>query len=76
MTAWEGVTVGKAGGADAGRVVMLELPGKGLTGGLPAELEGLTALKTVNLGRNRLTSVPTEIGGLTALENRTSAGTS
>ena len=33
VTAWEGVTFGEGGGADAGRVVKLELGQKGLTAG-------------------------------------------
>jgi len=38
MTAWEGVTFGKASGAYAGRVVKLDLSSKGLTGEVPAAL--------------------------------------
>jgi len=67
MTAWEGVTIGEAGGADAGRVVAVELMGLDLTGDLPAALGGLTALTRLDLSCNQLTSVPAALGGLTAL---------
>jgi len=58
VTAWEGVKFGEAGDADAGRVVMISIQVKGLTGDLPAALGGLTALTGLYLGGNELTSVP------------------
>jgi leucine-rich repeat protein SHOC2 len=67
VTAWEGVTFGKAGGAKAGRVVEIQLYKKGLTGDVPVALGALTALKVLDLGGNQLTRVPAELGGLTAL---------
>jgi hypothetical protein len=55
---WEGVTV------DAeGRVLKIILERKRLTGAVPAALGGLTALETLRLFSNRLTSVPAELGG-------------
>jgi len=68
VTAWQGVTFGEAGDADAGRVVSIRLGRKGLTGDVPAALGGLTALKRLGLSGNQLTTVPAELGGLTALE--------
>ena len=56
------------GGADAGRVVKLDLQRMGLTGYLPVYLGGLTALKTLYLNGNQLTRVPAALGGLTALK--------
>jgi len=38
VTEWEGVTFRKAGDADAGRVMHIQLVQKGLTGELPAAL--------------------------------------
>ena len=58
---WEGVTM------EHGRVVELELGEFGLTGAVPAEIGRLGALRTMDLGYNRLTSVPAEIGQLTSL---------
>ena len=69
VAAWEGVRFGEAGGADAGRVVKLDLNRRGLTGDVPAALGGLTALTTLNLWGNRLTSLPAALGGLTALKS-------
>ena len=66
VTAWQGVMFGEAGGADAGRVVMIDLFGLNLTGDVPADIGGLTALTTLYLGWNLLTSVPAALGGLTA----------
>jgi len=63
VSAWEGVTVGAEG-----RVIKLELRSKSLSGVVPAELGGLTALKVLNLRWNQLTSVPAEIGKLTPLK--------
>jgi Leucine-rich repeat (LRR) protein len=48
--------------------VRIELVGKGLTGEVPAELGGLTALTGLDLSKNKLTSVPAALGGLTALK--------
>jgi leucine-rich repeat protein SHOC2 len=59
---WEGVTM------ENGRVVELVLEGFGLTGAVPAEIGRLSALRTLNLVDNQLTSVPAEIGQLTSLE--------
>jgi len=67
VTAWEGVTFGEAGGADAGRVVMIGVFYEGLTGELPAAFGELIALKRLFLGGNQLESVPAALGGLTAL---------
>ena len=74
MTTWEGVTFGEAGGADAGRVVMIRLQDKGLTGDLPAALVRLTALKVLWLQGNQLTSVPVELGSLTSLTTLSLSG--
>jgi len=65
VTEWYGVDIG-VDCADAGRVVGITLFG-GLTS-VPAPLWGLTALRTLDLRRNKLTSLPAEIGNLTALE--------
>ena len=67
VTAWQGLTFGEAGGANAGRVVKIELMEKRLTGDMPAELGRLTALTVLWLGSNQLKSVPAELGRLTAL---------
>ena len=58
---WEGVTL------ENGRVVELVLAGFGLSGAVPAELGRLSALESLHLGGNQLTSVPAEIGQLTSL---------
>jgi len=63
---WPGVRIAGSG-ADAGRVVYLNLQNVGVTGALPAELGRLTAMTTFSLGYNSLTSVPAEIGQLVAL---------
>ena len=68
VTKWQGVKFGKAGGADAGQVVKIQLQNFDLTGDVPVELGGLTALKGLMLRENRLTSVPAALGGLTALK--------
>ena len=49
------------------RVVNLKFYAFGLTGAVPAEIGRLSALRTLNLGYNELTSVPAEIGQLTSL---------
>ncbi|CAM9787007.1 unnamed protein product [Ectocarpus sp. 12 AP-2014] len=46
---WHGVSVG-----NTGRVIELELAGNNLTGPIPAELSGLTALETLSLEQNQL----------------------
>jgi len=67
VTAWEWLGFGEAGGADAGRVVEVSISLRGLSGDVPAAVGGLTALKTLRLDGNKLTSVPAALGGLTAL---------
>jgi hypothetical protein len=65
VTVWQGVTYH---GADKGRVVvMVSLHDQGLTGDVHAALGELTALISLNLGNNRLTSVPATLGELSAL---------
>ena len=49
------------------RVVMLESRDCGLTGAVPAEIGRLSALRTLDLTDNQLTSVPAEIWQLTSL---------
>ena len=45
------------------RVTALELPQRGLTGNIPAELDGLTHLRGLHLGNNELTgNIPPEFG--------------
>ena len=51
-----------------GRVVELALEEFGLTGAVPAEIGRLSALRTLHLNDNQLTSVPAEIGQLASLE--------
>jgi len=75
VTAWAGITFGEAGGADAGRVVAIDRNrprGTGLTGDVPAELGRLTALKSLKLGSNQLTSVPAELGRAVQVDSITS----
>ena len=67
VTAWAGLTFGKAIRAHLGRVVKIWLFRKGLTGDVPAALGRLTALTALNLDGNQLMSVPAELGRLTAL---------
>ena len=57
---WRGVKM------ENGRVVKLSLDGFGLTGAVPAEVCRLSALRTLNLGYNKLTSVPAAIRELRA----------
>jgi hypothetical protein len=60
---------GAAHGAAAGRVVEIDLIGKGLTGSVPAALGQLAALKWLILDDNQLTgSVPAALGQLVALQ--------
>jgi hypothetical protein len=66
VTAWEGVTYGELGGADAGRVVEIDI-GRNQLASVPASLGELTALTTLWLSGNQLTSVPAALGELTAL---------
>ena len=69
IAAWDGITFGEAGGADAGRVMAIELQETNVNlGDLPAAIGGLNALKVLTLERCGLTSVPAELGGLTALK--------
>ena len=49
---WDGVTM------ENGRVVELELVDFGLTGGVPAEVGRMSALRELHLRDNQLTSVP------------------
>ncbi|WP_419939249.1 leucine-rich repeat domain-containing protein [Candidatus Palauibacter sp.] len=65
LHAWYGVDVG----AD-GRVSRLSLYNNGLTGRIPAEIGGLSELRSLGLGWNELAgSIPTELGDLAALEH-------
>jgi leucine-rich repeat protein SHOC2 len=66
VSEWAGVVIG-VDGADVGRVLELSLPLKKLTGIVPAEIGRLTALRTLYLNQNQLTSVPPELGRLTKL---------
>ena len=59
---WEGVEISLNG-----RVVELSLDDFGLTGAVPAEIGRLSALMTMSLIDNQLTSLPAEIGQLTSL---------
>ncbi len=74
ITEWEGVTVSGALERtitlnQPDRVRGLELPERGLTGHIPPELGGLSALQSLRLGRNHLTgAVPPELGALLNLE--------
>ncbi len=61
---WQGVTVG----GPEGRVIALDLYGKGLNGRIPPRLSGLDGLVSLNLAANRLTgSIPPELGQLVDL---------
>ena len=54
------------------RVTNLNLFGLGLSGTIPAELEGLTALRGLSLGGNELTGqMPPQLGNLSNLEHLT-----
>ena len=59
---WDGVTM------ENSRVVNLKFYAFGLTGAVPAEIGRLSALMTMSLIDNQLTSLPAEIGQLTSLE--------
>ena len=62
---WHGVGVN-----DDGRVESLLLPGNNLTGAIPPQLGGLTALRSLQLDGNNLTgAVPAELGSLAALRH-------
>ncbi|WP_189359967.1 T9SS type A sorting domain-containing protein [Algibacter mikhailovii] len=63
ISTWHGVTV------ENGRVVNLNLNNNNLSGSIPAEIEGLTFLKTLYLYNNPLSgTIPSEIGNLSNLE--------
>ena len=62
---WDGVTLG----GSPLRVTELRLPGKGLSGEIPAELGGLSGLEELHLSKNELTGeIPAELGGLPNLQ--------
>ena len=62
MAEWDGVRM------EEGRVVALNLDGRGLTGTLPPALADLTGLKFLFLNDNSLTgSIPSELGTMPAL---------
>ena len=66
LTGWDGVTLG----GTPRRVTGLSLTLRGLTGSIPTELGGLTALRTLNLSGNKLVgAVPAELGSLTELRS-------
>ena len=59
---WFGVTI------SGGHVMGLSLPNNWLIGSIPAELQDLTSLQTLNLSQNQLTGpIPAELGNLTHL---------
>ena len=58
---WDGVKFAN------GRVVKIKLTEERLTGAVPAVIGRLSALRTLDLGYNKLTSLPAEIGQLTSL---------
>ena len=61
---WEGVTIGRT----PRRVTRLRVQRGGLTGGIPPELSGLSALMVLDLSGNRLEGeIPPELGELSAL---------
>ena len=61
ITDWEGVKVSES----PGRVTVLDISWKGLTGEISAELEHLTQLRELHLCCNRLTGeIPAELGKL------------
>ncbi len=63
---WQGVTVG----GPEGRVIALDLYGKGLNGRIPPSLGRLDGLVSLNLAANRLTgSIPPELGQLVHLRD-------
>ncbi len=64
VTSWDGVTVG----GSPLRVTELYLPGKGLTGEIPAGLGDLSDLQELDLTGNQLTgTIPVELGQLANL---------
>ena len=66
MTDWDGVTLG----GTPQRVTGLSLMLQGVTGAIPKELGGLTALRTLNLSWNKLLgAIPAELGSLTELRS-------
>ena len=57
-------------GVSGGRVTQLNLNSKQLTGSIPPEIGGLTALQFLNLAGNQLTgAIPTELASLTGLQS-------
>ena len=75
ITGWDGVTVS----GTPSRVTGLALRLRGLTGGVPAKLGALSALRTLDLSWNKLTgSIPAALGDLGELRSlslsRTSLG--
>ena len=57
-------------GVSGGRVTRLSLNSKQLTGPIPSEIGGLTALQFLNLAGNQLTgAIPTELASLTGLQS-------
>ena len=64
LSDWEGVRVDSDG-----RVTGLDLPGNGLSGGLPADLSGLAYLEALDLSGNGLSGpLPPELSDLSRLE--------
>ena len=65
ITDWEGVTVSDS----PGRVTILDISHRGLSGEIPAGLEDLTQLRELHLCCNDLTGeIPAELGQLSQLE--------
>jgi Leucine-rich repeat (LRR) protein len=69
MLEWPGVVIG-VDGADAGRVVKIDLGGKDLYSGCapPPEFVNLTALQTLDLSGSRFSTLPAGFGNLAALQ--------
>ncbi len=62
ISEWHGITV------DSNRVTKIRLQLNNLTGDLPESLGNLTALKTLYLSGNEITSIPETIGNLDSLD--------
>ena len=59
ISSWEGVTTGGA----PSRVTKVVLPGEGLSGSIPPELENLFELRTLDLSKNSLAGeIPAKLG--------------